>query len=188
MTNEKVKCIWRGGCKDTRACESAGCCQQITLATQPTSKDQVAPREIVESLIRFAQHSALCLVSQWKPVDEEDFNCPDCTCGLVLLEQHAKQLATRLGNEPPDELIRRLENISDYEADSAHDVICDAIKALRARAPQPPEALRPGLARAIQIIEAIEPPSDYYEPYKTRLVDALCDAVYSPQTKEPEHG
>jgi hypothetical protein len=51
------------------------------------------------------------------------------------------------------------------------------------RLSQPP-GLRQGLERAIEIIEGIEPPSDYYEPYKTRLVDALCDAVYSASTKE----
>lgn len=51
------------------------------------------------------------------------------------------------------------------------------------RAAQPP-GLRQGLERAIEIIEGIETPSDYYEPYKTRLVDALCDAVYSASTKE----
>lgn len=56
---------------------------------------------------------------------------------LQLLDEI--EAARRAAPEPPDELIRRLENISDYEADSAHDVICDAIKALRARASQPPK-------------------------------------------------
>lgn len=34
-----------------------------------------------------------------------------------------------------------------------------------------------GLERAIDIISAIEAPSDYYEPFKTRLVDALFAAT-----------
>lgn len=56
----------------------------------------------------------------------------------------------------------------------------------RLRATQPPGALRPGLEQAITIISAIEAPSEYYEPFKTRLVDALQEAVYSTAAKAPE--
>lgn len=49
---------------------------------------------------------------------------------------------------------------------------------------QPPGALLPGLRHAVEIIESIETPADQYEPYKSRLVDALCDAIHSAATKE----
>jgi hypothetical protein len=62
--------------------------------------DHLTSKEIVESLMRFAQHAPLCLISQWQPTDPEDFDCPDCTCGLTLLEQHGRQLAARLAVEP----------------------------------------------------------------------------------------
>lgn len=55
-----------------------------------------------------------------------------------------------------------------------------------ARAAQPPSALRPGLERAVDIVSAIEAPSDYYEPFKSRLIDALQAAVYSSETKSGE--
>lgn len=56
--------------------------------------------------------------------------------------------------------------------------------AAEARLAEPPGALLPGLQRAVEIIESIETPADQYEPYKSRLMDALCDAIHSAATKE----
>jgi hypothetical protein len=58
--------------------------------------------------------------------------------------------------------------------------------ALSTRATQPPGLLRPGLERAIEIVEAIETPSEYYDPYKNRLVNALGEAIWPTETKAPE--
>lgn len=49
---------------------------------------------------------------------------------------------------------------------------------------QPPLPLRPGLERAIEIVSATETPSDYYDEYRDRLVDALDAAIGSSETKE----
>jgi hypothetical protein len=51
------------------------------------------------------------------------------------------------------------------------------------RAAQPPGALRPGLERAIEIVSATETPSEYYDAYRTCLVDALDAAIGSSETK-----
>lgn len=54
--------------------------------------------------------------------------------------------------------------------------------------PAPPPGLKPGLERAHDIISAIESPADQYEPYKTRLLDAISEAIYSPETKRVQCG
>lgn len=48
MTNSNLACVWRGGCKDTRTCAAAGCCQEVTLT--PT---QAPSKEIVHRVCQF---------------------------------------------------------------------------------------------------------------------------------------
>lgn len=52
--------------------------------------------ELIQSLASFARHNPFCPVSQWKPQDEEDFDVPGCTCGLILLLEHARQYTPTL--------------------------------------------------------------------------------------------
>lgn len=67
----------------------AGPCARLPVETPATP---VA--EIVLSLARFARHNSLCPVAQWQPQDAEDSDRPECTCGLNLLLEHAKQFET----------------------------------------------------------------------------------------------
>lgn len=57
--------------------------------------------QVIDSLMRFAQHNPLCPVEQWKPKDEEDFDCPECACGLLKLLDDARALSRRLAAETP---------------------------------------------------------------------------------------
>lgn len=71
---------------------------------------QVPSKELVAALARFAQHGGQCAVELWEPEDEEDFDMPECNCGLHLLIAQANAYSA---NEPPaepssDELKRKL--------------------------------------------------------------------------------
>src|SRR5688572_23692077 len=95
-------------CKCTPAIRTPFCgkpgCEAPAQANEQCTHGTLAgpsPTEIVESLIRFTQHAELCAVSQWKPTDAEDFDVPDCTCGLNLLEMHGAHLARTLAEEEP---------------------------------------------------------------------------------------
>jgi hypothetical protein len=64
-----------------------------------TSNERVpSAKELIESLARFADHNSLCPRVLWKPQDEEDFDMPECVCGLELLLEHAKAYSR---HEPP---------------------------------------------------------------------------------------
>lgn len=58
-------------------------------------------RDVIQSLARFADHPAGCPVAEWKPVDEEDFDCPECTCGLVKLLEGAGSISAAASFPPP---------------------------------------------------------------------------------------
>lgn len=68
------------------------------LAPAPETEAHPAA-ELIQGLARFAQHASLCPVEQWMPQDAEDFDIPDCTCGLALLLGHAKHYTPQLGSE-----------------------------------------------------------------------------------------
>jgi hypothetical protein len=63
----------------------------------------------------------------------------------------------------------------------------DYLAELHSRLSQPP-GLRQGLERAIEIVEAIETPSEYYDSYKNRLINALGEAIWPTETKGENHG
>jgi hypothetical protein len=83
----------------TPFCGKPGC--EWPFGTPAHFRSDRAPpsSNLVVALARFAQHPEHCPVAQWMPEDPEDFDCPDCTCGLQQLLDEAKAYVPRF---PPE--------------------------------------------------------------------------------------
>jgi len=88
------------------------------------TSNPLTPAQAITELLRFAQHAPLCLIAQWKPTDEEDFDCPECTCGLVLLEKHARAATESAVETPAESMSKAHELLAEFvETASALRVI-----------------------------------------------------------------
>lgn len=133
-----------------------------------TSKEIVpSAKDLIDSLARFADHNELCPRGQWKPEDEEDFDMPECTCGLELLLNHASVF------------------VQQWQPASAHE----------------PEALRPGLEHAIEILSKADCytahgardsglinadiSTEHVQAFRDHMIDNLDAAIRSPSPPPP---